>query len=241
MAVLEKIRVKFGILITVLVALALLSFILDPTTLRSAFDRFSSDNKVGSMNGNSVSYKEFYEQLNTYTEIAKMMGQNPSSEEAQAELRNAAWQSLFDNEVFIPKATAAGLAVGEEEMLDLTQGNGISPVLVQQGIFNDANGVFSREALVNFVQSIDADDSGQSSRSRESAYPCSGGTPVEPQTVARGQLQRAQIRQDFLVPHRTPVAPGSEIMQRHIATPFRRAVTRRGPRPSRRRRRCGSS
>ena len=120
MAVLEKIRVKFGILITVLVALALLSFILDPQTLRSAADRFSSDNKVGSMNGKSVSYREFYEELNNYTEIAKLLGQNPSSEEEQAQLRNAAWQSIFDNEVFIPKATAAGLAVGEEEMIDLT-------------------------------------------------------------------------------------------------------------------------
>lgn len=160
MAVLEKIRVKFGILITVLVALALLSFILDPTTLRSAFDRFSSDNKVGTMNGKSVSYKEFYEELNTYTEIAKMMGQNPSSEEEQAQLRDAAWQSIFDNEVFVPKATAAGLSVGEEEMLDLTQGNEISPVLLQQGLFNASDGSFSREALVNFVQSIDADESG---------------------------------------------------------------------------------
>jgi len=161
MAVLEKIRVKFGILITVLVALALLSFILDPQTLRSAADRFSSDNKVGSMNGKSVSYKEFYEQLNTYTEIAKMMGQNPSTEEEQTQLRDAAWQSIFENEVFIPKAEAAGLAVGEEEMLDLTQGGDISPVLLQQGIFNDQSGAFSREALVNFVQSIDADETGQ--------------------------------------------------------------------------------
>jgi len=162
MAVLEKIRVKFGILITVLVALALLSFILDPTTLRSAFDRFSSDNKVGTMNGKSVSYKEFYEELNTYTEIAKMMGQNPSSEEQQAQLRDAAWQSIFDNEVFIPKAEAAGLSVGEEEMLDLTQGNNISPVLLQQGLFLDRDGNFSRETLVDFVQSIDSDDSGSS-------------------------------------------------------------------------------
>ena len=160
MAVLEKIRVKFGILITVLVALALLSFILDPTTLRSAFDRFSSDNKVGTMNGKSVSYKEFYEELNTYTEIAKMMGQNPSSEEEQAQLRDAAWQSIFDNQVFIPKAAAAGLSVGEEEMLDLTQGNDISPVLLQQGLFMDRSGNFSRDALVNFVQSIDSDESG---------------------------------------------------------------------------------
>ena len=161
MAVLEKIRVKFGILITVLVALALLSFILDPQTLRSAADRFSSDNKVGSMNGKSVSYKTFYEQYNTYNEIAKMMGQDLSSDEAQTKLRNAAWQSIFENEVFIPKAGAAGLSVGEDEMLDLTQGGDISPVLLQQGIFNDQNGAFSREALVNFVQAIDADETGQ--------------------------------------------------------------------------------
>ena len=160
MAVLEKIRVKFGILITVLVALALLSFILDPQTLRSAADRFSSDNKVGSMNGKSVSYREFYNELGTYTEIAKMLGQNPSTEEQQSQLRDAAWQSIFDNEVFIPKATSAGLAVGEDEMLDLTQGAHISPVLMQQGAFVDRSGNFSREQLVGFVQSIDSDQSG---------------------------------------------------------------------------------
>ena len=164
MAVLEKIRVKFGILITVLVALALLSFILDPQTLRSAADRFSSDNKVGSMNGKSISYREFYEELNNITEVAKSLGQNPSSEAEQAQLRDAAWQSIFDNEVFIPKATSAGLAVGSDEMVDLTQGNNISPVLLQQGVFSDANGNFSREALVNFVQSIDADETGAAAR-----------------------------------------------------------------------------
>ena len=164
MAVLEKIRVKFGILITVLVALALLSFILDPQTLRSAAERFSADNKVGSMNGKSISYREFYEELNNYTEIAKMMGQNANSEEEQAELREAAWQSIFDNEVFIPKATSAGLSVGEAEMLDLTQGSNISPVLMQQGTFTDRSGNFSREAMVDFVQSIDSDESGNAAR-----------------------------------------------------------------------------
>lgn len=160
MAVLEKIRVKFGILITVLIALALLSFIIDPQTLRQAFDMFSSENKVGKMNGESISYKDFYEELNQVTQVAKITGQNESSEEAQTRLRDAAWQSIFDNNVFIPKATAAGLAVGKEEMLDLTQGQSISPVLLQQPFFLDNNGNFSREALVGFVQSIDSDETG---------------------------------------------------------------------------------
>ena len=42
MAVLEKIRVKFGVFITVVIALALLSFIIDPNTLKSVSETMSS-------------------------------------------------------------------------------------------------------------------------------------------------------------------------------------------------------
>ena len=42
MAVLEKIRVKFGIVISVVIALALLSFIIDPNTLATVANTFSS-------------------------------------------------------------------------------------------------------------------------------------------------------------------------------------------------------
>ena len=160
MAVLEKIRVKFGILITVLVALALLSFIIDPQTLRQAFQMVSDDNKVGEMDGKSISYKEFYEALDGVTQVAKLMGQNESGEEQQSQLRDAAWQNIFDNVVFLPKAEKAGLFVGSEEMLDLTKGATISPVLLQQAMFVDNSGNFSREALVNFVQNIDVDETG---------------------------------------------------------------------------------
>ena len=162
MAVLEKIRVKFGILITVLVALALLSFIIDPQTLQSAFQMMSSDNKVGEMNGKNINYREFYEDFDHYQKLYQMMGQNTNSEEAQSALRDIAWQDNYTRLVFAPKAEKAGIFVGKEEMLDLTQGENISPVLLQQRNFADENGNFSRAALLNFVQSIDNDASGQS-------------------------------------------------------------------------------
>ena len=162
MAVLEKIRVKFGILITVLVALALLSFIIDPQTLQSAFQMMSSDNKVGEMNGKNINYREFYEDYDHYQKLYAMMGQNTNSEEAQTAIRDVAWQDNYTRLVFAPKAENAGLYVGKEEMFDLTQGDHISPVLLQQRLFADENGNFSRVALLNFVQSIDNDASGQS-------------------------------------------------------------------------------
>lgn len=164
MAVLEKIRVKFGILISILIAVALLSFILDPQTLSSASRMFSSDNQVGKMDGKSVSYQDFYEEYDKYTKLAEMLGQGANSEEAQSQLRDAAWQSIFDQQVFIPQAEKAGIFVSDAEMYDLTQGSQVSPVLAQQRAFLNENGTFSREAFVNFVQSIDADETGASAQ-----------------------------------------------------------------------------
>ena len=164
MAVLEKIRVKFGILISILIAVALLSFILDPQTLSSASRMFSSDNQVGKMDGKSVSYQDFYEEYDKYTKLAEMLGQGANSEEAQSQLRDAAWQSIFDQQVFIPQAEKAGIFVSDAEMYDLTQGSQVSPVLAQQQPFLNENGTFSREAFVNFVQSIDADETGASAQ-----------------------------------------------------------------------------
>ena len=162
MAVLEKIRVKFGILITVLVALALLFFIIDPTTLNNFRQMVSNDNKVGEMAGKSISYKDFYQEFDQLSKIAEMSGQNVNDEQAQAALRDAAWQEIFDENVFYPAAKKAGIVVSDAEMYDLTQGSQISPVLLQQGMFADENGNFNRAALAQFIQTLDADETGNS-------------------------------------------------------------------------------
>ncbi len=160
MAVLEKIRVKFGVLITILVALALLSFILDPSTLRNFVQMASRENKVGEMAGKSITYKDFYEQYDRFSKLAELTGQRVNDEEAQKGLRDAAWQEILDENVFLPMAAKAGLFVSDQEMYDLTQGSSISPVLSQQGMFADKDGNFNRAALAQFVQSIDSDETG---------------------------------------------------------------------------------
>lgn len=161
MAVLEKIRVKLGIFITILVALALLSFIIDPNTLSSTLQMVSSDNEVGEMNGKAISYKDFYTELENNKRIIEATQGSVNSEEAQAQLRNMTWQSFFNKNVFEPAAKDAGLIVGSEEMYDLTQGANISPVLLQERTFSP-NGDFSREALSEFVQNMQSDASGLS-------------------------------------------------------------------------------
>lgn len=161
MALLEKIRVRFGIVITVVIALALLSFIIDPNTLSSVSNSLSSKYNVGEINGKSVSYQDFQKDVETLTTINEMISGNAvHSEEQQEAIRNAAWQSLVDKYLFLKNAKAAGIYVGEDEMLSLTTGDMVSPLIAQNPAFFDQNGNFSNEALVEFVQNIQNDPSG---------------------------------------------------------------------------------
>ena len=162
MAVLETIRVKFGILITVLIAVALLSFIIDPTTLQSVSSSMSSKYDVGNIDGKTISYADFQAELDKFTTINEIStGSSAKNDEEQQAIRNAAWQSLIDQYLFIKNAKKAGLNVGEEEMLAMMSGEMDSPVFTQNPTFYDENGVFSKERLLEFVDYVSTDESGR--------------------------------------------------------------------------------
>jgi len=161
MAVLETIRVKLGIFITVLIAVALLSFIIDPSTLQSVSSS-SSKYDVGEIDGKSISYTDYQADVDRFTAINEIMtGSSVQNEEQQISIRNAAWQSLVDKHLFIKNAKAAGIRVGEEEMVDIISGVIDSPVFTQNPAFCDENGVFSPSLLNDFVSYISTDETGR--------------------------------------------------------------------------------
>jgi hypothetical protein len=107
MAVLEKIRVKFGVAITVIIAIALLSFIVDPSTLSSVMYSLSSKYDVGNIDGKRIDYQRFQQDLDKYTALNEMItGSTPSSDEQQQAIRDAAWQSLVDEYLFVKNCKA---------------------------------------------------------------------------------------------------------------------------------------
>ena len=161
MAVLEKIRVKLGILITVLIAVALLSFIIDPATLETTLSYFSSKYDVGKIDGKKVRYNEFQEKVDYYTNIYTLTsGSQSVSEDAMQAINETAWQNLISEWYIVPEMQKAGVRVGEDELVDLSQGKEISPVLAQDPVFLDASGNFSRERLMDFIHAIPGDASG---------------------------------------------------------------------------------
>ena len=161
MAVLEKIRVKFGVLISIIIALALLSFIIDPTTLTSALQSMSSKYDVGSIAGKAISYSDFQDDVERLTAINELVtGSSVRGEQQQEQIRNSAWQALIDKYLFVKNAKAAGFAVGDAEMVSLTTGSNPSPLIAQNYSFLDENGNFNGQAVVDFVKNIETDETG---------------------------------------------------------------------------------
>ena len=163
MAVLEKIRVKLGILISILIAIALLSFIIDPNTLGSTLQSMSKENNVGEMKGKAISYRDYYTALEQNTQLFNALnGGNANSEEAQNQLREMTWNQIFNQRVFFPKVKAAGYSVEDAEMVELLQGENVSPIVAQQRVFAGEDGQFSADAVKEFISQMDLDESGLS-------------------------------------------------------------------------------
>lgn len=161
MAVLEKIRVKMGAFITVIIAVALLSFIIDPSTLESTVSMFSSKYDVGEINGESITYQDYQKKVDYFTQIYQITNGGASNDQTQDMINNTAWQDEIANRVIIPAIENAGVTLGEEELFDMSQGANISPVLAGEAAFQDENGAFDKARLAQFVQAIHQDQSGQ--------------------------------------------------------------------------------
>lgn len=160
MAVLEKIRVKFGILISVVIALALLSFIIDPNTISQVASTMSEKYRIGKVNGNSVSYQDFENELNYQNRIFEYMyRRNANTDQEMDYVRNMAWKSFVDRYMFIVNAKKAGIQVGKDELASLLSGDMVSPLISQ--IFVDETGAFSTEMLDSYIKNMQYDQSGQ--------------------------------------------------------------------------------
>ena len=152
MAVLEKLR-GWGIFLSILVALPLLLFIIDPSQIIQTVQSVSSRYDVGKIAGKSVSYADFQQAVEQYSRISEQLsGNSASSEQQQQQIRNAVWQNFVDKNLFIKNAQAAGLNVGKAELLDLTNGEHVSPVIAS--IFVDQNGNFSDAQLRAFLENV---------------------------------------------------------------------------------------
>lgn len=156
MAVLQKMRNKFGVAISVIIALSLLYFIAPMDDLMNLFGR---PENVGEINGTGISYEDFTAEVGTFTTINEITtGSSAQTEQAHQQIRNAAWQSLIDRFMFFKNCEAAGIKVGDAEVADLIAGNHLSPIIEQNPLFAAEDGTFSVERVREINRQAETDE-----------------------------------------------------------------------------------
>ena len=155
MATLEKIRSK-GVLLVVVVGLALLAFIVGDF-LNSGSSYFNKSREtVAKIVGEDINIKEFTAAIEQLTEVYKIeTGKTELNEETMTQLRQSVWETMVNEKILYAEAKKIGLAVSPDELSDRLIGNNIHPLIQQRRTFAGENGQFSRQALVQFLNSLE--------------------------------------------------------------------------------------
>ena len=116
MASLNTLRTKFGIVLSIVIAGALLAFIL---SLKTEMGFSGNDPRVGVIDGEKINYSEYY---NQYEQVKAQSGAQESNDQQSAMLANAAWQALIGKYVLTPGFDKMGLRVTEPERMSMVSG-----------------------------------------------------------------------------------------------------------------------
>ena len=153
MVSLNTMRTKFGVLLSVIIAGALLAFIF---SLKSEMGFSGNDPEVGAIDGKEIHYSEF---LAAYDDVKAQMGELTTDEQAQQALANT-WQILLSDHVFTPGFEKLGLAVGAAEHKALVRGERASNVMTN--LFgNPQTGEYDLEAVAAFLAQVESNPQAQ--------------------------------------------------------------------------------
>lgn len=145
MASLNTLRTKFGIVLSVVIAFALLAFIL---SLKTEMGFTGNDPKIGVIDGQKINYTEYYNQLE---QMRQQSGATESDEQQTDMLHNATWQSLVARHVLEPGFEQVGIRVTKPERMAMISGEQPS-----QAFFNafadPRTGIYNVAAVQQFLQ-----------------------------------------------------------------------------------------
>jgi peptidyl-prolyl cis-trans isomerase D len=157
MAVLEKIRSRMGILVSIIIGLALLAFVLGDFIGRGK-SVFSNDQyEIAKVSGKAVNVQEYEAEITKLTDVYKFnSGKGNLDEEAIQGIREQTWNQLIENHVLGDEYNTLGLSVCPKELLDMVEG--ANPHQYIRQIFtNPETQEFNRGAVNQFIKSLETE------------------------------------------------------------------------------------
>jgi peptidyl-prolyl cis-trans isomerase D len=152
MALINKIREKSGVAVTV-IAISLILFMVGGDLLGP--NSLLGDNKqvVGEIAGKEINIKDFQSRVDGFRQNYEAQSGRSLNEGELASLRDQAWNQFVVDIAYKKQYDKLGLAVTDEELYDMVQGNHISPSILQA--FSDpTTGRFDKNAVVNYLKNL---------------------------------------------------------------------------------------
>ena len=151
MALINKIRERSGIAVVVIAA-SLILFIVGGDILGSQA-LFGNNQNVGEIAGETISYKDFQLKLDQARQAFEAQSGRAASEPEQQSLREQVWNQYIIDYACKKEYDALGLKVSSDELVDMVQGNNVSPA-VQQSFTNPQTGVFDKTQVISYLKNL---------------------------------------------------------------------------------------
>jgi peptidyl-prolyl cis-trans isomerase D len=152
MALISKIRERTALVVG-FVALGLFLFIAADVFTSSSGMFGREDATVGEIAGQDISIEEYQQAIEEMKyNFTVNTGRNPGEREMMA-IRQQAWDKLIADIAFTEQFQELGIEVTESELVDMVQGNNITPE-IRQAFTNPETGEFSRDQIINYLQQL---------------------------------------------------------------------------------------
>jgi len=158
MAILEKLRVRAGLLLAIVIGLSLLAFVLSDF-LDSGGSLFTrSKFEIAEVSGKSIPYTDYETRVKALEDIQKLQsGEAGLDEQTMDQIRTVTWDNMIQDLLLEKQYDKLGLDVSKEELRDLIVGENPHPAIAQ--LFTDPQtGIFNRQAFNGFMQRIQSEE-----------------------------------------------------------------------------------
>ncbi len=148
MGLMQKLRSGTKYIIWILILSFGLLWVLADTQVFDAM--MAGPRNMGEVNREPVSWAEFNQRINLYTEqYRQQTGASPDSE-IRAQYEEMAWEQLVVDKILKQKMQDMGITVTDSELIDMVTGDNPDPFIRQQ--FTREDGTIDRVALQNAIE-----------------------------------------------------------------------------------------
>jgi peptidyl-prolyl cis-trans isomerase D len=155
MQIIQSIKDRGGVIMAILIAIALISFILMDSKSGSGNGSFTKPS-IGKINGNSVESTEFETRVKAEeTKQAQQNGKTPTGVELMR-LRDQLWNQIVAENIFYPEAEKLGITLTPQEFTAILKSNDPSNPFKQERGYGmlDANGNIDEAKVTEAIKTI---------------------------------------------------------------------------------------